>query len=85
VKEIGDLECPVEAVEGAAEVEVLESFLAEQSIAQNSDGYCPVPPFLVGFVDLQPLLQLHSVLNCRSASYFAYFLGRSSLILANLT
>jgi hypothetical protein len=63
MKEVGNLKCPIEAVERAAEVEVLESFLSEQSIAEDPDCYGSVPPLLIGFVNLKLLLELHSVLN----------------------
>lgn len=68
MQEIGDLKCPVEAVERASEIEILESLLPEQSIAEDPQRDGSVPPLLVGFVDLQFLLKLYAVLDGRSLS-----------------
>jgi hypothetical protein len=64
----GDLESPVEAVEGAAEIEVLESFLSEESETEDPHRDGSVPPFLVGFVDFESFLEFDAILHNRSRS-----------------
>jgi hypothetical protein len=75
VEEVGNLESPVEAVEGAAEVEILESLLSEEAVAEDPDGNGSVSSLLVGFVDLQLLLELNSILDFGPKSYIKYFLA----------
>ena len=78
VQKGGNLECPVEAVEGAAEIEVLESLLSEESIAEDPESDGSISPFFVGFVDLQSLFEFDSVLDNRSAWLHLYLLGSFS-------
>jgi hypothetical protein len=75
VEEVGDLQGPVETVQRAAQVQVLESLLSEEAVAQNADGDGSVSAFLVRFVDLQLLLQLYTILDGRPESPTMYFLG----------
>lgn len=75
VEEVGDLKGPVETVQRAAQVQVLESLLSEEAIAENADGDGSVSALLVGFVDLKLLLQLHTILDGRPECYILYFLG----------
>jgi hypothetical protein len=59
VEEVGNLESLIEAVEGAAEVEILESLFSKKAVAEDTDGHGFVSSRLVGLVDLQLLLELN--------------------------
>lgn len=78
MEKIGNLKCPIEAVKGAADIEVLESFLAKESVLKNSQCGSAVPSLLIGFVDLKSLLEFNSIFNhwaSRSISSREYLLG----------
>ena len=73
MEEVGDLQGPIETVQRTAQVQVLESLLSEEAVAENADSDGSVSAFLVGFVDFELLLQLHTVLDGRPESYIIYF------------
>lgn len=78
MEEVSNLKRPIEAVERAADIEVLESLLAEESILKDSQCSSTVPSLLIGFVDLKSLLELNAIFNrwaCRSRSKWKYLLG----------
>ena len=63
VKKGSNLKGPIETVKGTAEIEILESFLAKESEAEDPECDGSVPPFFVRLVDFQSFLEFNSILD----------------------